>query len=132
MTHTAPALSRSFPALPGSVPEVRGAVTAFARSVGVTDDTLESVRLAVTEAVTNAVVHAYVECDRVGDIRVEAWIGEELLHVRVSDSGRGMLPRLDSPGLGLGLPLIARCVESLDVESADSGGTSVEMTFRLI
>jgi serine/threonine-protein kinase RsbW/stage II sporulation protein AB (anti-sigma F factor) len=55
---------------------------------------------------------------------------DERLTVVVHDEGRGMLPRPDSPGLGLGLPLIATLAESLEL-GTDGGSTEVRMTFRL-
>ena len=42
-----------------------------------------------------------------------------------------MRPRPDSPGLGLGLPLIAQMAASFEVHERDSGGTEVRMRFAL-
>ena len=42
-----------------------------------------------------------------------------------------MLPRTDSPGLGLGLPLIAQMTESLEVHDRSGGGTEIRMAFAL-
>ena len=53
------------------------------------------------------------------------------LTVVVSDEGRGILPRPDSPGLGLGLPLIATLAESLELGTGDDEQTEVRMSFRL-
>jgi hypothetical protein len=49
----------------------------------------------------------------------------------VVDEGRGILPRADSPGLGLGLPLIATLAESLELGTGNGEETEVRMTFRL-
>ena len=40
-----------------------------------------------------------------------------------------MLPRTDSPGLGLGLPLIAQMTQSLEVHDRAGGGTEIRMSF---
>lgn len=73
-------------------------------------------------------VHAFV--DEPGHIRVRAYADEEALHVVVADDGKGMEPRLDSPGLGLGLPLISQMTRSLAIEPGDGGrGTGVHMCF---
>ena len=73
----------------------------------------EAARLAVSEAVSNVVVHSYRDNGRPGDFTVSVeWSGDEL-RVRVRDHGCGMAPRVDSPGAGLGLPLIANLAESL-------------------
>ena len=53
------------------------------------------------------------------------------LTVVIRDSGRGIVPRPDSPGLGLGLPLIATLAESLELGTDDVDHTEVRMTFRL-
>ena len=91
----------------------------------------EAARLAVSEAVSNVVVHSYRDTDD-GDftLRVE-WDGGEL-KVIVRDEGCGMTPRTDSPGAGLGLPLIATLAESFSVTAPPGGGTEVCMTFPLL
>ena len=62
----------------------------------------DGVALAVTEAVTNAVMHAYRDREP-GTVRIFASVGDGALVVIVSDDGPGMTPRTDSPGIGLGL-----------------------------
>ena len=47
------------------------------------------------------------------------------------DHGRGMMPRADSPGLGVGLPLMASLSESLELSNRADGGTEVRMAFLL-
>jgi len=89
------------------------------------------VKLAVSEAVTNAVVHAYVGARRPGAVRVAAWLEDDSLLVEVSDDGGGMMPRLDSPGLGIGLPFIADTADTLDIGSSPRGGAQLRMTFAL-
>jgi serine/threonine-protein kinase RsbW/stage II sporulation protein AB (anti-sigma F factor) len=49
----------------------------------------------------------------------------------VRDEGRGVVPRADSPGLGLGLPLIATLTESLELGTGEDNATEVRMTFRI-
>ena len=68
-------------------------------------DLVDDVKLAVTEACTNVVRHAYAGGDGPLDVRVEP--AEECLTVIVSDQGRGIRPCPESDGAGLGLPLIA-------------------------
>ena len=87
--------------------------------------------MAVSEAVTNAVVHAYVGAERPGEVRVLAVVTEDEVVITVSDDGCGMVPRLDSPGLGVGLPFIAHTADALDIDHSDGGGTKLRMTFRL-
>ena len=121
-------LSRRFPARPRSVPQARNAALAWARERGADEDTLEALALAVTEAVANTVVHAYRDREA-GDVEVHLEETDTGFMVSVSDDGIGMTPRTDSPGLGLGMPLIARVTQSVEVSSAERGGTQVRMRF---
>ena len=124
-------LSCVWPAVAASVAEARTAVGAFAESAGATADALAAVSLAVSEAVTNAVLHAYLDRDVPGPVEVRARREAATVVVEVADEGRGMLPRTDSPGLGLGLPLIAQMTESLEVHDRAGGGTEIRMAFAL-
>jgi anti-sigma regulatory factor (Ser/Thr protein kinase) len=114
-------------ATPAAVPGVRRAVVDFAElhGVGVGPD----VALAVSEAITNAVLHAYRDGDA-GDVRVVACAEPDRLVVVVRDYGCGMSPNPESPGLGLGLAVIGRLVAELNIERPDEGGgTRLRMCF---
>lgn len=124
-------LSAVWPAVAASVAEARSAVNGFAEAAGATGDALAAVSLAVSEAVTNAVLHAYLDRDEPGPVEVRARCVADTVVVEVADEGRGMLPRTDSPGLGLGLPLIAQMTESLEVHDRNGGGTEIRMAFAL-
>jgi serine/threonine-protein kinase RsbW len=108
----------------------RRAVMAWVRDH--TDDPaqLGDIALAVTEATTNAVLHAYRD-DAAGAVMVEARRQEDFLCLHVRDEGSGVAPRVDSPGLGLGLGLIARVSDGSDVRSPEAGGTEIVMRFNL-
>lgn len=105
---------------------LRNQLAALARDCGLDDSTVGAVRLAVSEAATNALVHGYR--GKGGMIRVEADLDEAELHIRVRDRGIGMEPRTDSPGLGLGLPVIASVADHVEVVQA-TPGTEVHMAF---
>jgi anti-sigma regulatory factor (Ser/Thr protein kinase) len=92
---------------------------------------LDAVRLAVSEAVSNVVVHGYRAAGTRGEFTVAVTWEADLLHVTVRDHGCGMAPRTDSPGAGLGLPLIASLADSVSVAAPADGGTEVTMTFLL-
>ena len=124
-------LHQSMDAVPAAVPTLRGAIAGFLGEAGVGEPVLTSAKLAVSEAVTNAVMHAYVEAPQPGAVSVAATLDGDSLLVEVSDDGSGMTPRLDSPGLGVGLPLIAGTADSLDIDSSPRGGTVLRMSFLL-
>jgi anti-sigma regulatory factor (Ser/Thr protein kinase) len=83
----------------------------------------------VTEACTNVVIHAYPDSE--GPMEIDAAVDDRRLSITVRDEGRGILPRADSPGLGLGLPLIATLAESLELGKGQDESTEVRMTFTL-
>jgi serine/threonine-protein kinase RsbW len=121
---------KSWPASPEHVGSVRRVVSAVARQAGAEDPVLDAVRLAVSEAVSNVIVHGYRETGR-GAFTVTVERDGDHLQVTVRDDGCGMSPRMDSPGAGLGLPLIATLAESFSVSAPPDGGTEVCMTFPL-
>lgn len=118
-------------AVPAAVPTLRGAIAGFLGNAGIGEPVLTSAKLAVSEAVTNAVMHAYVGASQPGAVSVDATFEGDSLLVEVSDDGSGMMPRLDSPGLGVGLPLIADTVDTLDIDNSPHGGTVLRMSFRV-
>jgi serine/threonine-protein kinase RsbW len=121
----------SFEATPRSPGEGRTAIRELAASAGATAEALGSIAVCVSEAMTNVVVHAYRREDRPGRVELEAEVDGDSLCVRVRDRGRGLEPRLDSPGLGLGLPLISQMSASCEIISPAHGGTEIIMRFDL-
>jgi serine/threonine-protein kinase RsbW/stage II sporulation protein AB (anti-sigma F factor) len=126
-------LHRRLAAEPATVPALRTAVTEFAERCGMQGRRLHDLRLAVSEAVTNAVVHAYRDAAAGGEIALCAHVEGGRLVVRVTDAGCGLNARPDSPGAGIGLPLIASVADDVQIETvqAPAAGTSVTMRFRL-
>jgi anti-sigma regulatory factor (Ser/Thr protein kinase) len=122
---------REFAAEPVIVGEIRRGVADFARAHGASEDVLDNLSLAVSEAATNAVLHAYVEQAGPGDVHVTTDHGPGAMCVHVRDDGRGMTPRSDSPGSGFGLMLIAQYADHHEVLPAPAGGTSLRMRFSL-
>lgn len=123
--------ARTFAARPENVAEARRAVLDAARRCGAPAEMLHDIRLAVSEAVANAVLHAYRDGSE-GEITLLTDAQDCHLRVIVRDEGCGMSPHVGGAGAGLGLPLIAELTESLAVRPACSGaGTEVCMTFHL-
>ena len=109
----------------------REAIRQFAGPAEPTDHALNSVAVCVSEAMTNAVVHAYRDMPTPGSIDMVAELKGDSLTVRICDQGHGLEPRLDSPGLGLGLPLISQFSAGSEIVSPEDGGTEVIMRFDL-
>jgi anti-sigma regulatory factor (Ser/Thr protein kinase) len=113
-------LRTSYPAIPGSVSVARDLVAGVADRGGASEERLESVRLAVSEALTNA-----VQRDDGGEVHVMATVTGGQLAVQVADDG------CDSPGMGFGLTLIAACSDHFMVGTTPSGGVQIDMRFDL-
>lgn len=126
---SAPDLVLSLPARAENVAVVRHAFGGLGEALQMPEQVLSDIKLAVTEACTNVVIHAYPEGE--GPMEVRAHLGGDRLSVVVRDEGRGVVPRADSPGLGLGLPLIATLTESLELGTGADEATEVRMTFRI-
>jgi anti-sigma regulatory factor (Ser/Thr protein kinase) len=118
-------------AVPDSVAALRNAVAEFATKVGVSLPIIERVKLAVSEAATNAVVHAYQDASEPGLIQLEAALAAGELRVSVADTGPGLRPRPDSPGLGLGLALIGQLADNFELLQGGNGGLRVLMRFAI-
>lgn len=116
-------------AVPDAVPELRRRAVAFAKANGASEDVAYSVALAVSETVTNAVVHAYAGREP-GPVVVRCRVDGEGLVIEVVDEGSGIAARDDSPGIGQGLALVGALARTLEIKSRpDGAGTVVTMSF---
>jgi anti-sigma regulatory factor (Ser/Thr protein kinase) len=102
---------------------------AFAEALRLPPDLVEDMRLAVTEACTNVVRHAY-EAGELGTIDVVIRPAGDRLELIVSDHGSGMGPSADVAGPGLGLPMIAALADEVEIEPGCSRGSRLAMAFR--
>jgi anti-sigma regulatory factor (Ser/Thr protein kinase) len=131
LSEAAIGLDASYPAQPPQVASIRRAVSGIARRGGADIATLIRLELAISEAATNVVLHAYRAPGAGGRIHITACIDLGVLDVCVRDHGCGMAPRPDSPGMGLGLSLMASESDHFEVRKADGGGTEVLLRFLL-
>jgi serine/threonine-protein kinase RsbW/stage II sporulation protein AB (anti-sigma F factor) len=122
-----PLTARTFPGTPLGVRMLRGEIARLATDCGMDAEGIADVGLAVTEAATNAVIHAYADSE--GELSVTADVHDGELAIVVGDTGPGLVQRSGSPGLGVGLSLIAALSERLRVVSG-AGGTAIHMAFR--
>ena len=125
-----PEVLLTMPARPEGVGVVRQALAGMADALDFEAAVLADMKMAVTEACTNVVVHAY-EADS-GILEVEMRATEEGLTIVVRDHGTGLQPRparSEPPALGLGLPLIAALSDAFELRGSADTGTEVRMTF---
>jgi serine/threonine-protein kinase RsbW len=130
VTGQAADVSLIVPAVPDSIAVIRQTVSGICEALGADSRTVGDIKLAATEACTNAVLHAYANREP-GTIEIDAYADGEELRLLVRDHGTGMTPAPLAEGLGLGLPLIAALTSTLTIVEPDDGGTEVSMTFAL-
>lgn len=119
----------------------RSVAAAFCAQMNPTYDELSDIKCAVSEAVTNSVVHGYR--DKIGEITmILKMTGERVLHIEIRDKGCG-IPNIeeamrplyttspDDERSGMGFTIIENFMDSLRVASAVGKGTRVIMTKKL-
>ena len=118
----------------------RAAVGAFISPMDPTMEELADIKTAVSEAVTNCIVHGYP--DRIGDIEIICTIfTDHSIEIRIIDQGVGIAdiekarePMFTTGGAdrsGMGFAIMERFMSRLDVESAPGNGTKVTMVRAL-
>jgi stage II sporulation protein AB (anti-sigma F factor) len=123
-------LDTTYPAVAESVGQARRAVATLARLEGAGEQDLERVKLAVSEAVSNAIIHAYA-FEAAREVVLSAAVIDGELTVVVADDGCGFGSAGESQGLGLGLAVMTQLCDSLTMSKRASGGTQLEMRFHL-
>jgi anti-sigma regulatory factor (Ser/Thr protein kinase) len=119
-------------AVPESVAAARAAMDDAFDALDLDERTAAAIRLAVSEACTNVVVHAYAGRAVPGLLELDASVAGDVMRVVVRDHGVGLAPRPDSPGAHLGLPLIGALSSKLEIRRRErSATTEVIMEFAL-
>ncbi len=118
----------------------RGVVAAFAAQLDPTLEELGDIKTAVSEAVTNCIVHAYP--DAIGIIMLQCRIMDDVLEITVRDRGRGIAdleqartPLFTTGGAersGMGFTIMESFMTELRVTSRPEKGTTVRMRKRII
>jgi len=106
---------------------VRSSIRSWATTRGIHESAAADLLIAVGEATSNAVRHAYFESTP-GDVAVRIELVGEHLRVRVSDGGRWRPPRAEADSPGMGTTVLQKLTECLEIVQAN-GGTDV--TFRI-
>ena len=124
-------LSLEVPAAAAAVPGARRAITRLCEHLGLAGELTERIRLAVTEACTNCVLHAYGDATT-ATFAVEARVEGDWLLLVVRDHGQGMVAgRAREDALRLGLRLIRELADSASVSTRPGRGTRVAMRFAI-
>jgi serine/threonine-protein kinase RsbW/stage II sporulation protein AB (anti-sigma F factor) len=121
-----PELRATFPGTAPGVGQLRRTVAEVAKRFGLPAEVADAARLAASEAASNAVIHAYRE--HRGDLHLRASVQDGELRLVIADEGKGLAPRPDSPGLGLGLPIMAQVSERFEIVSGPDG-TEIHLAF---
>lgn len=118
----------------------RMAVAAFMTYVNPTLEEIADVKTAVSEAVTNAIIHGYDNAE--GKIRIHCLMEGDLLHVDITDYGVGIenitkameplyTTRPEEERSGMGFSFMEAFMDELEVESVPGEGTKVHMKKKL-
>ncbi len=121
---------------------VRNTIATFCIELNPTLDQLEDVKMAVSEAVTNCVVHAY-EGRTLGEIEIYGEIINSEIHIRITDFGRGIkdveealspyfTTDTNSERAGIGFTVMRSFMDELTVSNNEYGGVTVFMRKNLI
>ena len=119
---------------------VRTVVSAFMLELNPSLEEINDVKTTVSEAVTNAIVHAYPDKD--GEILIECELGEGYIKIVISDSGVGIpcvelalkpfyTTREDDERSGLGFTIMSSFMDEFEVISSSGAGTKVIMTKKI-
>ena len=118
-------------ALPGEVARLRAEAGTFASRLGAPDALVDDVRLAVSEALNNVIMHAYPGASGRHDTRANADPASGLVTFSVRDYGIGFGPRPDSPGMGMGVVIMTALSHAIEIAAPADGGTEVHLTFAV-
>lgn len=115
---------------PRHIGGVRREVATFASRAGMDSPALTDVQIAVSDAVTNAILHIDAARDR-SCVRVDAEEADDELIVRVREPGSGSPEQPNCPVLGPRLSMIAALAQGLGVRRCDGGATELRMHFAI-
>jgi len=118
----------------------RVAVASFVSQLDPTIEELSEIKTAVSEAVTNSIVHAYE--DELGMITISAQIKGDTVTIQVKDKGKGIenvdkakeplfTTKVDLERSGMGFTIMENFMDKLTVKSEVGKGTTITMTKRI-
>ena len=118
----------------------RISIAAFASQLDPTIEEIADIKTAVSEAVTNAIIHAYADTE--GIIKIKACIMEDEIQIEVIDSGSGIenieeakeplfTTKSNLERSGMGFTIMENFMDKLKVESIVGLGTKITMTKQI-
>ncbi len=114
-------------AVPASLSTIRRELDRLLAGLAISDRLVDDIRLAVTEACTNAILHGYPDGE-MGTVLVTSTVSADALVVTVRDYGRGIATC--PPPAGFGMALMRALADTVSIGNADPGA-AVRITFRL-
>ncbi len=125
-----------FPSESVNVLFARTAIAVFASQLNITLEELEDIKVAVSEAVSNSVIHGYNE--KQGNILIYAEYNDTTITITVEDYGCGIpdiqvakttgYTTIPQERMGLGLTFIYELMDNVKIDSQDGQGTKVVMS----
>ncbi len=114
----------------------RIAVAAFASQLDPTIEELADIKTAVSEAVTNCIIHGYE--DTMGIVKIECKLKDNWIEIQISDSGKGIedielakkplyTTKANLERSGMGFTIIESFMDEMKVESVPDIGTKITM-----
>ena len=118
----------------------RNVVASFIMPLNPTLSELSDVKTAVSEAVTNAIVHGYP--DALGEVELDAQIEDGTLHIKISDSGVGIenvslalepfySTKIENERSGMGFTIMQSFMDEISVNSKLNEGTIIKMSKKI-
>lgn len=132
----------TIPSLSRNESFARTAVSAFVSQLDPLVSQLADIRAAVSEAVTNCIVHAYGDSEDAGKITITAKLSEDTAYIKIKDNGCGIenikqameplfTTKPDEERTGLGFAVMESCADKVKVSSEKNKGTTVNLTFKI-
>ena len=115
-------------------------VAAFAAQLDPTIEELADIKTAISEAVTNCIIHGYEDTE--GNVKIKAKLLEDTLEVEISDNGKGIedielarKPLYTTKGnlerSGMGFTIMESFMDTMEVESIVGLGTKITMSKKI-
>ena len=120
----------TWPAEAKRIPSLRAEVRGWLSPFGFSTETAEDIVLAVNEAVTNTIDHAYAAPGAGNTFDVILWTDSDVLHIAVVDRGRWRRREVPSPYRGLGIPMMKQLIDTVVIDRGPAG-TCVTLRHRL-